>query len=140
LALASFTIKGDLNESNKQSIKQIKSRILYYQNLNVKIPEIFIQKMILNKKSLDKEKIKITEINNLKKEIKFIKQEILNLQSQILKTRIIMNNKWIGYNTIIFKLVEPEIKLIYHPINNSNQKIFGLAKDSENNYFIKCFD
>ena len=74
-----------------------------------------------------------------------MKQEKLNLlttrtasfQDNILDARIINHDKWVGYNEIKFKLVDPPVELVYKPLEGSSEKVFGLVELQDGDYAIR---
>ena len=116
---------------------EIKKRLLHYQKNGVKMPESFVKKYKQFQNMQDKLKI-------LKEDYK-IKQEKLNLlttrtasfQDNIFDARIINRDKWIGYNELHFKLVDPPIDVVYKPLEGSKEQVFGLVEINEGEYVIR---
>jgi len=116
---------------------EIKKRLLHYKKNGVKMPESFVKKY--------------KQFQNMQKDLKdlkeasFIKQEKLNLlttrtasfQDNILDARVINRGKWLGYNEIKYKLVDPPMELVYKPIEGSSEKVFGLVELNEGEYAIR---
>ncbi|QOP45908.1 flagellar assembly protein A [Sulfurimonas paralvinellae] len=119
---------------------EIKKRLLHYQKNKVKMPESFVKKY----KQFQRMQERLKEL----KEEFTLKQEKLNLlttrtasfQDNILDARIINHDKWIGYNEIKFKLVDPPMELVYKPLEGSDDKIFGLVELSDGDYAIRPLD
>ena len=126
-----------LIKNGAKAFLEIKKRLLHYQKNNVKMPGSFVKKY----KQFQKMKQHLQE---LKEEFKF-KEEELNLltkctasfQDNILDARIINHGKWVGYNEIKFKLVEPPIELVYKPPEGSTKNVFGLVEVQEGEYAIR---
>jgi hypothetical protein len=116
---------------------EIKKRLLHYQKNNVKMPQSFVKKY----KQYQNMQQKLT---TLKDEYK-LKQEKLNLlttrtasfQDNIMDARIINRDKWVGYNEIKFKLVDPPIELVYKPLEGSDDRVFGLVELNDGEYAIR---
>jgi len=116
---------------------EIKKRLLHYKKNGVKMPESFVKKY--------------KQFQNMQEDLKdlketcFIKQEKLNLlttrtasfQDNILDARVINRDRWVGYNEIRYKLVDPPMELVYKPIEGSSEKIFGLVELNEGEYAIR---
>jgi len=129
-----------LIKSGTKSFIEIKKRLLHYQKNKVKMPKSFIKKY--------------KEFQHLQQHFKDLKeqyqlqQEKLNLlttrtasfQANIFDARIINHDKWIGYNEIKFKLVDPPIELVYKPLEGSDKKIFALVEVDEGEYAIRPID
>ncbi|MEN4052504.1 flagellar assembly protein A [Sulfurimonas sp. NWX79] len=116
---------------------EIKKRLLHYQKNNVKMPESFVKKY----KQFQNMQQRLKEL----KDEYTLKQEKLNLlttrtasfQDNIMDARIINRDKWIGYNEIKFRLVDPPIELVYKPLEGSSEKVFGLVELNDGEYAIR---
>ena len=56
-------------------------------------------------------------------------------QSNIFDARVICRDKWRGHNTILFKLIEPEMEVMIVPTENTHEEIFALYQDEETEEF-----
>jgi len=116
---------------------EIKKRLLHYKKNGVKMPASFVKKY--KQFQLMQESVKNL---NAKYEVT---QEQLNLlttktssfQDNILDARIINRDKWIGYNEIKFKLVDPPAEIVYKPMEGSREHVFGLVQLEEGEYVIR---
>ena len=130
----------DLIKNGTQAFLEIKKRLLHYQKNKVKMPESFVKKY---KQFQNMQK----HLKELQEEYK-LKQEQLNLyttktasfQDNILDARVINRDKWVGYNEIKFKLVDPPMELVYKPLEGSADKIFGLVELNDGEYAIRPVD
>jgi hypothetical protein len=130
----------DLVKNGTPDFLEIKKRLLHYQKNKVKMPESFVKKY--------KQFQRMQEHLKALKEEYALKQEKLNLlttrtasfQDNILDARIINHDKWVGYNEIKFKLVDPPMELVYKPLEGSYDKIFGLVELSDGEYAIRPVD
>ena len=126
-----------LVKNGTKAFIEIKKRLLHYQKNNVKMPESFVKKY----KQFQRMQQHLEE---LKEEFKF-KEDELNLlttrtasfQNNIFDARVINHGKWVGYNEIKFKLVDPPIELVYKPLEGSTKKVFGLVEVQEGEYAIR---
>jgi len=129
-----------LIKNGTKSFLDIKKRLLHYQKNKVKMPESFVKKYKQFQRMQE-------HLKELKEEYQ-LKQEKLNLlttrtasfQDNIFDARIINRDKWVGYNEIKFKLVDPPIELVYKPLEGSSDKVFGLVEVNEGEYAIKPID
>ena len=129
-----------LIKNGTKAYLEIKKRLVHYQKNKVKMPASFVKKY----KQFQNMKQRLKEL----KEEFGIKQEKLNLlttrtasfQDNILDARIINRDKWVGYNEIKFKLVDPPMELVYKPIEGSSEKIFGLVELEDGKYAIRPLD
>jgi len=119
------------------SFLEIKKRLMHYKKNGVKMPESFVKKY--KQFQSMQEKLKI-----LKEEYQ-IKQEKLNLlttrtasfQDNIFDARIINRDKWVGYNELHFKLVDPPVDVVYKPLEGSKEQVFGLVEINDGEYVIR---
>ena len=65
-------------------------------------------------------------------------QEQPLFQESIFDARVINRDRWVGYNEIRFILVDPPMKLVYKPAENSKDMIFGLVELEDGEYAIKA--
>jgi len=116
----------------------IKKRLLHYKKNGVKMPESFVKKY--------KQFVEVQErLDRLKKEYDLKKDQYelhttktSAFQHDIMDSRIINRDRWVGYNEIRFKLVDPPIELVYKPKENSTERIFGLVEVEEGEYEIRA--
>jgi hypothetical protein len=129
-----------LIKNGTKSFLDIKKRLLHYQKNKVKMPESFVKKYKQFQRMQD-------HLKSLKDDYA-LKQEKLNLlttrtasfQDNILDARIINRDKWVGYNEIKFKLVDPPVELVYKPQEGSNEKVFGLVELNDGEFAIRPVD
>ena len=130
----------ELIKNGTKAYLEIKKRLLHYQKNKVKMPESFVKKY----KQFQNMQQRLKELKD-----EFVqKQEKLNLlttrtasfQDNILDARVINHDKWVGYNEIKFKLVDPPMELVYKPLEGSSEKIFGLVELQDGEYAIRPLD
>lgn len=120
--------------------KDIKKRLMHYKKNGVKMPSSFVKKY--------KQFQKIQEHFKLNKEFYAKKSDQLELlttktssfQDNIFDARIINHGKWIGYNELVFKLVDPVREVVFKPKDGSTDKVFALVENSDGQYEIKAVD
>jgi len=127
-------------EDGKASFMEIKKRLLHYKKSGVKMPSSFVQKY--------------KQYTNLQEKLEEVKKEFslksdnlmmhtnktVTFQGDILDARVINKDRWVGYNEIKFKLVEPPIELIYKPAEGSREKIFGLVEVEDGEFEIEAMN
>jgi len=119
---------------------EIKKRLMHYKKNGVKMPESFVKKYKQFQNMQEK-------LKSLKEDYQ-IKQEKLNLlttrtasfQDNIFDARIINRDRWVGYNEIHFKLVDPPMDLVYKPLEGSKEQVFGLVEVDEGEYVIRALN
>ena len=115
----------------------IKKRLMHYKKNGVKMPASFVKKYKQFQSMQE-------NMKNLKAEYE-VRQDQLNLlttknssfQENILDARVINRDKWIGYNEIKFKLVDPPVEVVYKPMEGSHEHVFGLVQLEEGEYVIR---
>ena len=143
-------LKLKIKELNKELKKQtylvkeatpafldIKKRLMHYKKNGVKMPASFVKKYKQFQSMQE-------NMKNLKAEYE-VRQDQLNLlttktssfQENILDARVINRDKWIGYNEIKFKLVDPPVEVVYKPMEGSREHVFGLVQLDEGEYVIR---
>ena len=139
---ATKSIKGEINnltkiiEGNKPAFIELKKRLIHYKKNGVKMPSSFVDKY--------KQFLKLeSHLETIKKEFKVKNDKLLLLttktssfQDDIFDARIVNHDRWIGYNKLVFKLIDPPIELIYEPPEGSPDKIFGLVEDEDGKFSI----
>jgi hypothetical protein len=119
------------------AFKEIKRRLLHYKTKGVKMPESFVKKYKEFQQMQHKHK-ELQELLERKSDSLALQTtRTVSFQDNILDARIINRDRWIGYNEIKFKLVEPPIELVYKPKEGSNDKVFGLVDLGEGQYEIQ---
>ena len=117
--------------------KDIKKRLIHYKKNGVKMPASFVKKYrqfqemqehFLEVKS--QYEMKIDQLN-------LLTTRTASFQDDIFDARIINRDRWVGFNEIRFKLVDPPIELSYKPAENSSEKIFGIVETGEGEFEIR---
>ena len=117
---------------------EIKKRLLHYKKSGVKLPSSFVKKY--------------KQFTHLQEHLKGIKEEYTvksdhlalqttrtaSFQDNILDARVINRDRWIGYNEIKFKLVDPPIELVHRPVEGSTDMIFGLVDIGDGEFEIQA--
>ncbi len=120
-----------------QSFLDLKKRLMRYKKNGIKLPASFVkqfkqfQEMQEHLKSLEQDyEMKNDELNLLSKQKGA-------LQKDIFDARIINRDRWIGYNEIKFRLIDPPMELVYKPAEGSQDKIFAVVEVDEDEYAIR---
>jgi chromosome segregation ATPase len=119
---------------------EIKKRLVHYKKSGVKLPSSFVKKY--------KQFTQLQEYLKGIKEEYNVKNDHLNLQTtktasfqdNILDARVINRDKWMGYNEIKFKLVDPPIELVHRPAEGSKDMIFGLVEIGNGKFEIQAVE
>lgn len=120
------------------AFNKIKKHLIHYKKNGVKLPASFVQKY----KQFTAMEVHLKELQSEYE----VKSDQLNLQTtrtgsfqdDIMDARIINRDRWVGYNEIKFKLVDPPIELVHKPAEGSLDKIFGLVEVGDGEYEIQA--
>jgi len=119
---------------------EIKKRLVHYKKNGVKLPGSFVKKY--------KQFTQMQENLKTLQEKYNVKSDHLNLQTtrtasfqdNILDARVINRDRWIGYNEIKFKLVDPPKEFIHRPAEGSKDMIFGLVDLGDGEFEIQAVE
>ncbi|PHQ92441.1 MAG: hypothetical protein COB42_01300 [Sulfurimonas sp.] len=139
-------IKKDVDTYTKQikngiaAFNDVKKRLIHYKRNGIKMPDSFVKKY----KQFQQLQTRLED----KKEVYTLKQDELAIatnktsvfQGDIMDARVINRDRWVGYNEIIFKLVEPLVDISYKPEEGSSGKIFGLVEVAKDEFEIQVLD
>ncbi len=123
--------------SNEQAYKQIKKRLLHYQKNKIKLPVSLVRQFKEFKTTIEHLESLQDSLKSLiaqRERLNIVKQTV---QEHIFEARIINRDKWVGYNEIVFHLIDPPTKLSYTPKEGSREMVFGIDEDEDGAYRIK---
>jgi hypothetical protein len=135
-----ITQKAQAIKDGTPAFLEIKKRLVHYKKSGVKLPSSFVKKY--------KQFTQLQEYLKGIKEEYNVKNDHLNLQTtktasfqdNILDARVINRDKWMGYNEIKFKLVDPPIELVHRPAEGSKDMIFGLVEIGNGKFEIQAVE
>jgi len=116
---------------------EIKKRLLHYKKNGVKMPASFVKKYKQFQSMQENVKNLQTEVSENEDTLKLLTSKKSSVQENIFDARVINRNKWVGYNEIRFKLVDPPMELVYKPMEGSHEHVFGLVEVDEGEYAIR---
>ena len=129
-----------LIKSGTASFNDIKKRLIHYKKNGIKMPDSFVkkykqfQKMQAHLKSLE------GTFEYKKSELEIARSKTAVFQDDIMDARIINRDRWVGYNELIFKMIEPPLDISYKPKEGSSGKVFGLVEVHEGEFEIRVVD
>ena len=130
----------DLVKGGTASFNDVKKRLLHYKKNGIKMPESFVKKY----KDFQKMQERLTDLEGSlsykQGELEIARSKTSVFQDDIMDARIINRDRWVGYNELIFKLVEPPIEVSYKPKEGSSGKVFGLVEVEEGDFEIQVLD
>ncbi len=127
-----------LIKGNTAAFNDVKKRLLHYKKNGVKMPESFVKKYKQFQKMQEVLKTKKETLGVKEDQYKLLTSNISSFQDNIFDARIINRDRWVGYNELIFKLVDPPIDIIYKPAEGSQDKIFALKELEDGEYEIQA--
>jgi len=119
---------------------EIKKRLVHYKKNGVKMPESFVKKYKQYQHMQEHLKSITQEAAVLEDKLNLLTTRTVSFQDNIMDARVIMRGTWKGYNTIKFKLVDPPLELVYKPVENSTEHVFGLVQVGDDEYAIRPMD
>ena len=126
-----------LIKNGTKSFIEIKKRLLHYQKNKVKMPESFVKKYKQFQNMQQRLKDLEAQYQQKQEKLNMLTTRTASFQDNIIDARVINHDKWVGYNEIKFKLVDPPIELVYKPAEGSTDKVFGLVEVEEGEYAIR---
>jgi len=122
------------------SFNDIKKRLVRYKKSGIKMPESFVKKYREFQEMQSKLKDLQKELEVKKDQYELLTTNTSAFQENIFNARVINRDRWVGYNEIIFKLVDPPIELVYKPKEGCPDKVFGLVMVDEDEYEIRALE
>ena len=146
-------LQADLKELKKEILKQtklikdgsaafadIKKRLLHYKKSGVKMPASFLSKYKQFSSMQEKLKERQKEFEVKQDKLSLYTNKTGSFQDNIMDARVINRDRWMGYNEIIFKLIQPPIELVYKPREGSKEKVFGLVEVDDGEFVIQALE
>ena len=146
LKLELRNLKVEIQKYNKlikggmAAFLDVKKRLLHYKKSGVKMPASFVKKFKEFQAMQEMLKNLQKDFEEKNDKLNLLDTQKVSFQDDILDARVINRSRWIGFNEIRFKLVEPDIELVYKPKEGTNDKIFGLVEVEEGEYEIRPLD
>lgn len=127
-----------LVKNNEKAFNDLKKRLIHYKKNGVKLPTSFVTKY----KNFQKMQEHLEEITKEEKskshELDLYDKKTGVYQDGIFAAKIINRDRWRGHNELIFKLVEPPMELKYVPKEGSDESIFTVVQDENEDFIIKA--
>lgn len=122
---------------NAPAMDELKQKLLRYKTNGVTMPAAFVQKYRQFQEFKQKLESLRSEYQQKEDHYALLNSKHIALQNEIFDARVINHSTWKNYNEIIFKLIEPNIDVLYVPIENSVENTLGLYEDAEGHFSIK---
>lgn len=120
---------------HKDTILEIKKRLISYQKAGAKMPASFVktykefQQMQADMNSDHR------ELELRKENLELLTQKRATFQSNILEAKIINYGIWRGHNEVLFHLSSPDIELSYIPKEGMSESVIKLKYDEEDDQY-----
>ena len=124
--------------SNTASFNDVKKKLIHYKKNGIKLPEAFVNKykqfnkITAHLEAIEKEYALKNDRCNI------LSNKTSSFQDNIEDARIINRDKWIGHNDIVFKLVDPPVRLSFSVPEGSPSMIFGIVETDNDGYQIQA--
>ena len=119
------------------AFKDIKKRLMHYKKNGVKMPASFVKKY-KQFQEMQEHLIDIKREYEIKTDqLKLLTTRTASFQDDIFDARVINRDRWVGFNEIRFKLVDPPMELTYKPAEGSAEKIFGIVELGDGEFEIR---
>ncbi|MBL0707733.1 MAG: DUF342 domain-containing protein [Sulfurimonas sp.] len=128
-------IKGNLATHN-----DVKKRLLHYKKSGVKMPASFIKQYKHFLKTQEHLNYIKQEYSKKLDQLSLLNSQTVSFQDNIFDARVINRDKWVGYNEVIFKLVEPPIELVHKPAEGSTDMIFAVIEVDDGEFEIQAVE
>ncbi|WP_321778469.1 flagellar assembly protein A [Sulfurimonas sp.] len=129
---------GEIIKGNLAIHNDVKKRLLHYKKSGVKMPSSFVKQYKQFTKMQEHLKTIKTEHDVKLDHLKLLTEKTASFQDNIFDARIINRDKWVGYNEIIFKLVDPPIELLHKPAENSTDMVFAVVEVEDGEFKIEA--
>jgi chaperonin cofactor prefoldin len=130
--------KTDLE--NGPAMEELKRKLAHYKSNGITLPVAFVQKYRQFQDFKQKLESLRSELKEKEDQLERLSSQMSALQSDIFEARIINHDRWKNHNEIIFKLIDPDIEVVYVPAENSDEKFLGLHKDEDGSFSIKVLN
>jgi hypothetical protein len=124
-------------EDNLVAFNDIKKRLAHYKKSGVKMPASFVKQYKQFKKIQEHLVTIKDEYKSKEEQLNILTSKTSCFQDNIFDARIINRDKWIGYNEIVFKLIDPPLELVYKPKEGSRDKVFAIV-EVDDDYEIRA--
>ncbi|MDD2652274.1 MAG: FapA family protein [Sulfurimonas sp.] len=125
-------------KDNSNSFNEIKKRLIYFKQNNIKMPASFVDKYKQHIKAQEHLDGITKEYQTKSDKLTLLNAKATSLQDNIFDARIINRDRWVGHNELIFKLIEPPIEVSYKPYEGSVDKIFAIVKMDDGMFEIRA--
>ena len=130
----------ELIKGGKAAHIDVKKRLSHYQKNGIKMPDSFVKKYKQYQQTQEHLKDLEDKLSFKKNELEIARSRTSVFQEDIMDARIINRDRWVGYNEIIFKMIEPPLDIVFKPKEGSSAKVFGLVEVDDEQFEIQALD
>ncbi len=123
-------------EKNREAAELVKQKIIEFKKQKLEPAKTLIKKIKDFQQLIATYNLLLEKYKKQKAEKESIKKEIEDIQSTILKARIINHSPWTEYNEIKFVLLSPKIEVVHVTKDGEIAKNITLSKIEEDEYII----
>jgi Flagellar Assembly Protein A len=127
-------------QENGPAMEDLKRKLIHYKSNGIAIPSSFVQKYRQFQEFKQKLESLRNEFTYKEDQLALLSSAHVALQNEIFEARIINHSPWKNHNEIIFKLIDPDIEVLYVPTENSEEGILGLYEEEDGSFSIKVLN
>ncbi len=124
-------------KKNLLLFNDIKKRLMQYKKNGIKLPEAYVKQYKIYQAQMDKLKSLKEELKRVEEKLHLLTSQTDSLQYSIFDARVINRDKWIGYNEIKAKLIDPSLELVYKPQEYETNHVYGVVEVEDGKYEIR---
>lgn len=133
-AIATYT---RMVKKNYTVFSDIKKRLMHYKKNGIKLPEAYVKQYKVYQAQIDKLKELKEEHQRLEEKLHLLANQTDTLQYDILDARIINRDRWVGYNELRAKLLDPPMELVYKPQENEPFHVYGVVEVEDGEFELQ---
>ncbi|NOX16118.1 MAG: DUF342 domain-containing protein [Epsilonproteobacteria bacterium] len=128
--------KKRLIANSRPIVEDIKKKIIELKKRNINPPITLMGKIKEYQKMVNEYNAKLNNYKDKKHQIVVLREDLNNMQNQILSAKIVNHGIWKELNEIRFKLLAPPVELTYNTNNNEIIREITLKKIGDDSYEI----
>lgn len=122
---------------NSIGMEELKRKLIHYKKNGIKLPIAFVQQYQQFEQFKGKLESLRQELKHKEDQYQWLSEKQTAIQNEIFQARVINHDRWHNHNEIIFKMIDPPKDIMYVPVQNIQENILGLHKESDGEFSIK---
>ncbi len=102
-------------DNEKSKISAINEKIKEFKASKIQIPAAFIIKIKEQQEHIKKHNLLLKELKDVKIEKSLLDEELSELELSSVEAKVVNNSKWKEFNEVKFKIINPELELVFLP-------------------------